>query len=47
MDDAVKGLLLIKEEAESGSCVFSRIGFFERGKNVEFQSDTNTEVSII
>ncbi|BDD61134.1 hypothetical protein MAP00_006205 [Monascus purpureus] len=47
-DDGVKGLLLIKEEDErrNGS-VFKRIGFFERGKNVDFKNDNNLEVSII
>ncbi|KAB8264981.1 hypothetical protein BDV32DRAFT_145016 [Aspergillus pseudonomiae] len=49
VDDGVKGLLLIKDEAESHSSsnVFRRIGFFERGRNLDFQCDTNTEISII
>lgn len=46
-NDGVKGLLLVKDEAESSSCVFRRIGSFERGRNVDFQNGTSTEISII
>ncbi|GIJ83162.1 hypothetical protein Asppvi_001681 [Aspergillus pseudoviridinutans] len=47
-NDGVKGLLLIKEEGERrNSPVFKRIGFFERGKNLDFKSDKTLEVSII
>jgi hypothetical protein len=46
-NDGVEGLLLRPSEAGGNSNTFRRIGFFERGRNEDFQSGAKMEISII
>ncbi|KLJ05883.1 hypothetical protein EMPG_10684 [Blastomyces silverae] len=46
-NDGVEGLLLIEEEGGKSTSIFRRIGVFERGRNADFDSEKNVEVSII
>jgi len=46
-DDGVDGLLLLPSEVKGDNNMFSRIGFFTRGRNEDFQKEAKTEISII
>ncbi|RFU26341.1 hypothetical protein B7463_g9998, partial [Scytalidium lignicola] len=45
--DGVNGILLLPSEVKNDSNLFRRIGFFERGRNEDFQREAKTEISII
>ena len=46
-DDRVEGILLLPSEIVGDGTLFRRIGFFERGRNEDFQNETKTEISIV
>lgn len=43
----VSGLLLVRDTQSEGSGNFRRIGVFERGKAVDFEPESNTELCIV